>query len=241
MNYLLYASNEMFSSTELVRKSKKIFDKLAKKEINKAVILRDGKPNFVMLDFAFYEKIMDEYMMLKENLNTNGNFKNTTTDIPLNKENDVTNISNKLDKIDKEIEEIEDELEDELFEEQYEDEDFASLDDFEINDKPNDSILNEFLEEHHSPEIQKEEETETLVEINTTNNTNDNADNNTNNINIVDDMSEKERLELIKKEEEELKKTLEALESLNLSSSHKKEAKEEFLKQKNGKLKEYYE
>ncbi len=57
MNYLRYSSDEMFSSTELIRKSKKIFDKLNKKEIEKAIILRDGKPGFMLLDFQTYEKI----------------------------------------------------------------------------------------------------------------------------------------------------------------------------------------
>ncbi len=66
MNYLRYSSDEMFSSTELIRKSKSIFDKLNKKQIEKAIILRDGKPGFMLLDFATYEKIMREF----EKLNT---------------------------------------------------------------------------------------------------------------------------------------------------------------------------
>ena len=37
MGLLQYTSNEMFSSTELVRKSKNIFDKLNKNEIEKAI------------------------------------------------------------------------------------------------------------------------------------------------------------------------------------------------------------
>jgi hypothetical protein len=57
----------MFSSTQLVRQSKKIFDKLSTNEIEKAVILRDGKPNFMLLDFNEYEKIMKEYIDLKNN------------------------------------------------------------------------------------------------------------------------------------------------------------------------------
>jgi LPS O-antigen subunit length determinant protein (WzzB/FepE family) len=60
----------MFSSTQLIRQSKQIFDKLNTKDIEKAVILRDGKPTFMMLDFETYENIMGEYMMLKENLET---------------------------------------------------------------------------------------------------------------------------------------------------------------------------
>ena len=64
MNYLRYSSDEMFSSTELIRKSKSIFDKLNKKQIEKAIILRDGKPGFMLLDFATYEKIMREFEKL---------------------------------------------------------------------------------------------------------------------------------------------------------------------------------
>ena len=65
MSHLLYASNEMFSSTQLIRKSKDIFDKLTNNEIDKAVILRDGKPNFMLLDFNKYEQIMSDYKRLQ--------------------------------------------------------------------------------------------------------------------------------------------------------------------------------
>ncbi|MEV9525221.1 hypothetical protein [Aliarcobacter butzleri] len=65
MSLLQYTSKEMFSSTELVRKSKNIFDKLNKKEIEKAIILRDGKPNTILLNFEEYEKIMTDYLKLK--------------------------------------------------------------------------------------------------------------------------------------------------------------------------------
>lgn len=65
MNPLQYTSEEMFSSTELIRKSKMVFDKLNKKEIEKAIILRDGKPSFMLLDFESYEKIMKEYLQGK--------------------------------------------------------------------------------------------------------------------------------------------------------------------------------
>lgn len=67
MDYLRYSSNEMFSSTNLIRQSKQIFDKLNTNEIEKAVILRDGKPSFIMLEFEFYEKMIAEYIFLKEN------------------------------------------------------------------------------------------------------------------------------------------------------------------------------
>ena len=65
MNYLQYKSSEMFSSTQLIRKSKALFDKIESHEIEKAVILRDGKPSFIMLDFEKYELIMAEYIKLK--------------------------------------------------------------------------------------------------------------------------------------------------------------------------------
>lgn len=67
MNPLQYTSEEMVSSTELIRKSKKIFDKLHNKDIEKAIILRDGKPAFMLLEFSEYEKLMKEYLNLKEN------------------------------------------------------------------------------------------------------------------------------------------------------------------------------
>ena len=66
MALLQYTSNEMFSSTELVRKSKNIFDKLNRNEIEKAIVLRDGKPAVILLDFAYYEEIMKDYLLLKE-------------------------------------------------------------------------------------------------------------------------------------------------------------------------------
>ena len=66
MGLLQYTSNEMFSSTELVRKSKNIFDKLNKNEIEKAVILRDGKPGIILMDFNYYEKLMSEFLSLKD-------------------------------------------------------------------------------------------------------------------------------------------------------------------------------
>lgn len=74
MNPLQYTSEEMFSSTELIRKSKMIFDRLYKNEIEKAIILRDGKPAFMLLDFNEYEKVMKEYIKLKE-LNNNSSQK----------------------------------------------------------------------------------------------------------------------------------------------------------------------
>ena len=66
MGLLLYKSDEMYSSTELIRKSKMIFDKVLDKKIDKAIILRDGKPSFLLMEFQKYEKIMAEYEELKE-------------------------------------------------------------------------------------------------------------------------------------------------------------------------------
>ena len=75
MSLLQYTSDEMFSATDLVRKNKSIFDKLQKKEIEKAIILRDGKPSIMMLDFSEYEKLMKDYMSLKAGNSTNINTK----------------------------------------------------------------------------------------------------------------------------------------------------------------------
>lgn len=66
MGLLLYKSNEMFSSTELIRKSKTIFNKIINNEIEKAIVLRDGKPSFLLMDFEKYENIMAEFEQLKE-------------------------------------------------------------------------------------------------------------------------------------------------------------------------------
>jgi hypothetical protein len=65
MALLLYKSKEMFSTTELIRKSKMIFDKIVDEEIEKAIIMRDGKPGFLLMDFEKYESIMAEYENIK--------------------------------------------------------------------------------------------------------------------------------------------------------------------------------
>lgn len=96
MGLLQYTSNEMFSSTELVRKSKNIFDKLNKEEIEKAIILRDGKPGIILLDFNYYEKIMTEYLTLKQQTNkADGSIKAATLKqkAEINKEIDLDNNS----------------------------------------------------------------------------------------------------------------------------------------------------
>jgi hypothetical protein len=68
MGLLLYKSDEMFSATELIRKSKMIFDKILDKDIEKAIILRDGKPSFLLMDFEKYETIMAEFEELKQQI-----------------------------------------------------------------------------------------------------------------------------------------------------------------------------
>jgi len=65
MGLLLYKSDEMYSSTDLIRKSKMIFDKVLDNKIDKAIILRDGKPSFLLMEFQKYEKIMAEFEELK--------------------------------------------------------------------------------------------------------------------------------------------------------------------------------
>ncbi|MDX4035229.1 hypothetical protein [Aliarcobacter skirrowii] len=70
MSLIQYTSDEMFSATDLVRKNKYIFDKIQSKEIEKAVILRDGKPSAIIFDFTEYEKIMKEYLSLKSNIDS---------------------------------------------------------------------------------------------------------------------------------------------------------------------------
>lgn len=65
MSLIQYTSDEMFSATDLVRKNKFIFDKIQSKEIEKAVILRDGKPAMILFDFVEYERIMRDYIALK--------------------------------------------------------------------------------------------------------------------------------------------------------------------------------
>ncbi|WP_418179958.1 hypothetical protein ACNSOL_06275 [Aliarcobacter lanthieri] len=78
MSLLQYSSKEMFSATDLVRKNKPIFDKLNSKEIEKAVILKDGKPSIILLDFSEYEKLIEDYLTLKnKSFSTNHTQENT--------------------------------------------------------------------------------------------------------------------------------------------------------------------
>ena len=68
MGLLEYTSNEMFSSTELVKKSEMIFEKLNNNEIDKAIILRDGKPSFMLYDFKEYELLIKDYLQIQDEL-----------------------------------------------------------------------------------------------------------------------------------------------------------------------------
>jgi len=108
MNPLQYTSKEMYSSTELIRKSKMIFEKLQKKRIDKAIILRDGKPGFMLLDFETYEELMTEYMALKEMLGDKAKVNNTTKN-SIQEEN-----IQKVETIKKETSDIDDLSEDDL-------------------------------------------------------------------------------------------------------------------------------
>lgn len=103
MNLLQYKSDEMISSTELIRKSKTIFNKLQKKEIEKAVILRDGKPQFMLLDFDTYEKLMGEYISLKQSNENQSNKKSTT----LKKQEEIVDNEINKDELQKAFEQIE--------------------------------------------------------------------------------------------------------------------------------------
>lgn len=105
MGLLQYTSNEMFSSTELVRKCKNIFDKLNKNEIEKAIILRDGKPGIILLDFNQYEQIITDYLQLKEKyLNENQSINKNKNHAPKEESSEEINnldLKNALDEIDK--------------------------------------------------------------------------------------------------------------------------------------------
>lgn len=93
MSLLQYSSKEMFSATDLVRKNKYIFDKLNGKEIQKAVILRDGKPSAILLDFAEYEKIIEEFLALKNISRTDQDFDTKPKVKEINKEIEQNSIS----------------------------------------------------------------------------------------------------------------------------------------------------
>lgn len=90
MSLLQYSSKEMFSATDLVRKNKAIFDKLNSKEIQKAVILRDGKPSAILLDFAEYEKIIEQYLALKNISKSDQDFNSTIKTKKVNLKSEIS-------------------------------------------------------------------------------------------------------------------------------------------------------
>lgn len=77
----------MFSATQLIRKSKKIFDDIENRKIEKGVILRDGKPSFIMLEFRQYEKLMKRLIELEEEENKSINIKENLAIDDLNIDN----------------------------------------------------------------------------------------------------------------------------------------------------------
>lgn len=102
MGLLQYTSDEMYSSTELVRKSKNIFDKLNKKEIEKAIILRDGKPGIILLDFNEYEKIIKDYLELKNKIKSSPNQeKENQENLNISKSEKEEDFENALQEIEK--------------------------------------------------------------------------------------------------------------------------------------------
>jgi hypothetical protein len=62
-----------------------IFNKVLDNEIEKAIILRDGKPTFLLMEFGKYEKIMAEYEKLKAKAQKEKKTKQTTSQPPQNK------------------------------------------------------------------------------------------------------------------------------------------------------------
>lgn len=57
-----YKSNEMIPSTQLIRKSKQVFDAIQNDNIEKAIILRDGKPSFMLMNFEKYEELINFFI-----------------------------------------------------------------------------------------------------------------------------------------------------------------------------------
>jgi seryl-tRNA synthetase len=140
MNLLQYTSEEMYSSTDLIRKSKMIFEKLQKRKIEKAIILRDGKPGFMLLDFETYEKLMTEYISLKESLDKKDNKKSSI-------KNDINLVEseNKIEDKAESITQIE-ELTDEDLESALHEIDNLDLSTLENNEIKDEKPLKEFWE-----------------------------------------------------------------------------------------------
>jgi len=77
-----------------------VFDKISKKEIEKAVILRDGKPSFMLMDFQKYEDLIGEYLELKEKIKNKP--KEVIEKEDLYKQNEDKNLLEDTDDINKE-------------------------------------------------------------------------------------------------------------------------------------------
>ena len=211
MNHLLYSSNEMFSSTDLIRKSKIIFDKINTREIDKAIILRDGKPNFMLLNFALYEKIMAEYDVLKKihvtdetsNKRTNKQIiKQIDNIVPVEKKYIPANIESNLNKFNEII----------------------NVKNLEL--KVNNNIIIDPIIQSEDIDEDIELKTNIVDEVI---------------IESDEDKEEKIRIKEFKAQEEiELKKALEQLEALNLDPVLKEEAKEQIKIKKNAELKDFW-
>lgn len=81
-----------------------IFDKVLDQEIEKAIILRDGKPSFLLMEFEKYENIMAEFEELKEYVESleNGSVKKVK-DKSKNKKKDKNLESKQKETLKKEI------------------------------------------------------------------------------------------------------------------------------------------
>ena len=147
MSHLLYSSNEMYSSTELIRKSKNIFNKILSNEIDKAIILRDGKPSFILLDFDKYEKIMAEYDELKTNKKSTKHTKKSSNKKTKRLKTIPPSPSYKKDENTQEIPDLKEEkLDDEL----------KVLDDLDFDDEFKKEVERKILEKKRLEEIPKE-------------------------------------------------------------------------------------
>jgi hypothetical protein len=208
----------MFSSTDLIRKSKMIFDKINSREIDKAIILRDGKPNFMLLNFGLYEKVMAEYDALK---------KLYEEDTRINKQiSEPTSTQVKKHIVTKEIiledaEYVSIEVENNLSKfnkiinvKKEEDENIVAINEEQLIVE--DNILNEEIV------VQSIKESQIKVESD-------------------EDKEEKIKIKEFKAREEiELRKALEQLEALNLDPVLKEEVKEKIKIQNNAEIKDFW-
>lgn len=147
MDPLLYSSKEMFSSIELEQNTQEVYDKLSNKDIDKAIILNDGKPSHIMLDFDTYELIMRDYIRLIQHENS------ASSDLSINdiKVQESNRVLKKKEPIEEEIEPLEQETQEES--------------DEEVVDDYNDSA-DDFFEERIEDVQEENEEVETIEEDN---------------------------------------------------------------------------